>query len=960
MPSLFKDLWQRDFGGLREQINDFVHDQLKDYLAEIGERRVAQPKTVHDAIWGNLTFTPAEMLIIDSPLLQRLRHIKHLGLASLLYPGAIHTRFEHTLGVTYLAEKIARRVQLRFDGVPVPDPIAQYCDSQEGKLDVVALIRIAALFHDAGHFFLSHAGEKALVSVRLQCHEKIVATLHSLNGVFPKEPQLGELLSALIVTAPATQMLLSHVYCTMIANVGGTAAPGQTENLAALAACFILGVAPNSPLTPFAGILSGTLDADKCDYLLRDSRYSGVPVAVDINRIVEKLTCIPMPLEAKRPFAYFTQPAPDSNGETVCDSLAIEAAAVRTIDDMLISRTLMYEKVYFHHKVLTAETMFIEGLRQLECWCPQLFADVGRLLNLSDGDFIGMSGLAGIRDFVQHHDLKTGDETFFLKARNIFFNLTLRHLYKRCCILTNNTLSAVPCCGQGVDQECVREFMQDVITLPVNGEKVAGFVDALTRQTLEIADILGLSQAKARLNDCGIIVAPNTGKTISEVNFTVATADGKGKKYNQMFNFESWQDGRLKLITQHLLLAPGPLRLAAHLATELVLYREYNILLPPEAYVACKITRHEYEEGKKILVDKGIYRNVPSLIDVASHLSPKETKIVYNIAAKFSRYQPRVFLDNEKTKDDPLVSPQQIFAFIAQFTPFKPDSLPHDQFFRAIVAVLGKVQLVTPLDMAANIGRLYASVKEQHTDLSQYPVFPLGNFQDSASHLAYYFEKTLKQNVGFSGIKPMSLLGAYLDGNKQTNTLVFYDDAYYSGKQTHSIFKTLLGLTPDYTNPHIEPLASQKQVNALKKKKFILLYGYGTEQGGQVLADELTALGLRPHVFQAACFPHKIFSAQADFENDAVLEAARGAFAAIGRQLLQPLAGADPVRWNDERVQRSGLGYDDAQQGIVFTWNTPVYTLTPLWRGGSVRANGSDTFEWFALFPRDEKRTIPS
>ena len=950
MASLFKDLWRTEFGGLREQIDAFVDRQLENYLSELEDNLPSQPKTIHDPLWGNIVFSPAEMLIVDSPLLQRLRHIKQLGLASLLYPGALHTRFEHTLGVAGLASKVTLRMLSRCGA---SDPVAKYCDSSDSKLDAVALVRIAALFHDTGHFFLSHAGEKALTSVRLQCHAGINAILHDLKDIFPKEPHLGELLSALVATAPATQNLLSHVYCALSNNFGGRAASKHTEAIAELAACFILGVAPNSPLTPYASILSGTLDADKCDYLRRDSIYSGVPVAVDIDRIVEKLTCIAMPLESRSTFRFFTAPPPKANGECFCDSLAIEEAAVRNIDDMLISRALMYEKVYYHHKVLTAETTFIEGLHHLELWCPDFFKDVGKLLELTDGDFICLSNLSGIKAFVEKYGFRTENAAHYETAARIFLSLTLRQLHKRCCILSENTLSSVPSIGQGVDQENVRTFLQDVVTLPVSASALDDFISELTRKTRIVAETLGIRNWEKKLDGCGIIVAPYIGNNISEVTFTVASA-GKGKKYNQIFNIESWQDGRLKQITQHLLLAPGPLRLAAHLAAELVLYEKYRILLPPDAHLACKIDGREYIEGKKALASKGVYQNIPALMDVSSHLSYKELQAIHKIAEDFSRYQPHISSDDEKAKD-PLVSAQQILTFIAQFTPFKPEGLEYGQFFRTIVAVLEKVRLVTPSTMVTMIGKLYKQVKEEAVDLAQYPVFPLGNFKDSASHLAYYFEKELKRNSGFSGIKSMDTLGEHLRKNTNADALVFYDDAFYSGKQAASIFKTLLGETPDYNNPHVDPLASDDLIAMLREKQIYLLYGYGNGSGKNIVEKNLENLGLRAKVFQAELFPPKIFSEQLEEDVKYAMEPVREVFAEIGRQLLQPLVATQDT-WNEERVRKSGLGYDNAEQGIVYTWNTPTYTLTALWRAGQVRVLQS-AYDWFALFPRDEKRT---
>src|ERR1039458_4952885 len=58
-------------------------------------------KEINDALWGTISLTPVEVAILDSPLLQRLRSVRQLGVVHWVYPGAVHTRFEHTLGVLY-------------------------------------------------------------------------------------------------------------------------------------------------------------------------------------------------------------------------------------------------------------------------------------------------------------------------------------------------------------------------------------------------------------------------------------------------------------------------------------------------------------------------------------------------------------------------------------------------------------------------------------------------------------------------------------------------------------------------------------------------------------------------------------------------------------------------------------------------------------------------------------------
>ena len=124
----------------------------------------AAPLQVRDPVHGFISYSREEARLIDSSPLQRLRGVKQLALTSLVYPGATHTRFEHSLGVMHVAGRAAEQV-----GLSGPER---------------RLVRLAALLHDIGHLPLSHAGEAAAAALNPslgqlgeEAHEKITAAL---------------------------------------------------------------------------------------------------------------------------------------------------------------------------------------------------------------------------------------------------------------------------------------------------------------------------------------------------------------------------------------------------------------------------------------------------------------------------------------------------------------------------------------------------------------------------------------------------------------------------------------------------------------------------------------------------------------------------------------------------------------------------------------------------------------
>ena len=104
-----------------------------------------------DPIHKYISFSEQEALLIDSIIFQRLRYIRQLGFAEFAFPGAIHNRFLHSLGVCHLAGRV-------FDSLLFLDDFL----SPQKKKDFRQVIRLAALLHDIGHGPLSHISETAM------------------------------------------------------------------------------------------------------------------------------------------------------------------------------------------------------------------------------------------------------------------------------------------------------------------------------------------------------------------------------------------------------------------------------------------------------------------------------------------------------------------------------------------------------------------------------------------------------------------------------------------------------------------------------------------------------------------------------------------------------------------------------------------------------------------------------
>ena len=236
-------------------------------------------EVVRDALWNNIRLDPAALAVVDTPAVQRLRYVRQLGHAFLVYPGATHSRFEHALGAYHLARRALSQLEDAGDARLAP-----------GDRTTLTL---AALLHDIGHYPFSHALEEA----GLPRHEA-VAERHLAGGELAE--RLGEM------GVPPAQLLA-------LIRGGGRA--------------------------PLAGLVAGSLDVDKLDYLSRDAWMCGVPYGViDVDRLLMSLT---------------VAPGPDGR-----PTLALHEKGLAALESLLFAKYQMYRNVYWHHAVRSATSMF--------------------------------------------------------------------------------------------------------------------------------------------------------------------------------------------------------------------------------------------------------------------------------------------------------------------------------------------------------------------------------------------------------------------------------------------------------------------------------------------------------------------------------------------------------------------------------------------------------------------------
>ena len=257
-------------------------------------------RRVRDSIHDYIDLDELESSLVDTEPYQRLRWIKQLGSANLVYPGANHTRLEHSIGVSHLVKQMASQSDVPKDEIP--------------------LVSVAGLLHDLGHSPYSHLADELPFG-----KDHVEVTQDIINS-----SQISDILS--------DQGLDINEVCNLI--------KGDHK---------------------YGSLISGDIDGDRLDYLMRDSHYTGVKTGVDTGRLVTKMS--------------------------IADNeLVIGESGLPVVETFLTSRSIMFPTVYFHPFSRGAELMLA---RATSAAIDNDFFTYDSFVSFTDHKFLSELNLAG-------------------------------------------------------------------------------------------------------------------------------------------------------------------------------------------------------------------------------------------------------------------------------------------------------------------------------------------------------------------------------------------------------------------------------------------------------------------------------------------------------------------------------------------------------------------------------------
>jgi len=490
-----------------KRVNEFVETFLSNYvpIKHVGNASSDNDgsKVIHDPVWGTTLFYRWELQLLDSPLLQRLRNISQLGLSFSTYPAARHTRFEHTLGVMSVVTKIVDHINQKYRFPMI------------SKHDFYTL-RLAALLHDVGHCFCSHLSE-SIYGTMTQFIQ-----LKQENPTFQTAKE-HEIFAYIIINSPAFQSFLKkyiQFWDTTLNHeqvfldvgdmiIGADLPPCCSEGGVYEKKCYL------------TQIINGQYDADKLDYLRRDSYTAGLALTYDIDRFLYKIKI------------HTVQKTID--GQTVSEKhLVIPVAGVTAVEEMAFSQLMLASYIYQHQKVLAVDALIhdvVEGLLangKLSHPCDFLY--------YCDNDLLGIHGHPRDSDFIANISRQRFDASTNKTMADIVQRIRNRELPKRALTVNSSVLSK---------DSSRKPFPVSDIADRI--QKIETLREDICNVAIKISNALppefGAFGAKKLIDKYDIHISiPKTSIAKDLSNALVITPDGKLVSLSEIVRLSDWAD----------------------------------------------------------------------------------------------------------------------------------------------------------------------------------------------------------------------------------------------------------------------------------------------------------------------------------------------------------------------------------------------------------------------------------
>jgi HD superfamily phosphohydrolase len=726
-------------------------------------------------------------------------------------------------------------------------------------------VRLAALLHDIGHLPFSHVSERYYTELEAaqsryltEVEDWTADVAHTLRV---SAPSLAELLSVAIVSTPSFRRLLETA----------TYSPDEI----AIGATAIVGHPVTVRLAFISQLISNVIDADKLDYMFRDGYVTGVPVAVDLERLLFKLRAVEASPED------FVRGSEDSVEDVVLAMMAKHDKALvlgtdvtghTLVYDLAVSRDMLFERVYLHHKTRAAERIALEILHILKLHPADLYQH--------DDSLFGAYGARRYR-----------------RIRPLIAMLENRRLPRRAFALSYGFLveqapEALKGRLRADDQTAWDQLDADLS----NSRRRRALQREIAERYAGIAALLQIADAAPQI----WVDVPPDPPTPDDSQFMVIRPD-KQLAPGRSFSAEAAAHPR-SAPDIFFVFATGTAqqRELAHIASERTFYERYGLALGRAAADYAKI-----DEGRVQTHKRDLEMRDPTVFDTAGVLRPRCETIrrgnqpsrLASLGERFQRYALA------------RVSQERLERYLDQFPEHL--ALPMSQ----------AVEAITYLDRPA-LGRAFVDFMKLDGACVLVPL--TSRLEKSAAHISYYFPDHPSPPDALSLEEALT----------QSKAIVFYDDCLISGSQARTVLQSWFGQPADLDEDIARTLDSH-QLDSLRTATVRFRFAYGEHEELAKFADVAQQFGLGSDV--RARVDRAVFSTLDDQSIDRRHEL-RQYLAVVGEQLLLSTRHrVNPEKWTETRCRESALGYGGSERLVVMEHNCPTGTVTALWKAGAFR-----------------------
>lgn len=901
---------------LREVAETIAERYLKQYTEDLsaGKTGRLKGKEINDALWGTVSLSEVEVAVLDSPLLQRLRFQRMMGAAHWVYPGAVHTRFEHAIGALHQTQQLIDSLNAQAVGED-GKPLISEQDAQ--------LLKLSSLFSHVGCLAFSDGVVPGLIAMPvLSAVVKDFATAsESAPNEFGADPTFCQLLAHYIVKSAAVKaLLLTLVKKRWLRNEQGSEEEA-VEYAANRIALTVIGRRIEESRPQLQELVNGPFDSSTLDALVRDAKFSGIPSVLDIRRLIQKLAVESIRLQdlpdwINASLSFEEEERQKSPNVWI---FGFPPSSTSILNELQLAQLLVNTKIRRHPKVLATEQMLRSVVRTLAD-----LASAKELLLFLYGtpEDVLISMTAAAFESALRPDpsnpLSACDRARLVLAAGTLAAIRERRIWVRALQLSDSVLNADSPGAVGINRFYgeLRHVQRSPLLLSAICDEVAKVLKA-SDQTEIPRDVL---EAKISLRSLPSFSADaRVGRAIvlppSKLPYMLRDSWEGG---------DNWVDQYLRGQPSVYVFTSPDLADAAYVAIERLVDRSFDSAMPSGTLEASK-------RDKKVLKTLKLQTAKPGFWHGHSwNIRPRTA--VWGSAGIHKRIRDVAF----KLKQVQTISLESCRPDLQDATYRWLGQFETDNDIECALTMLECFQIIDR-DMTT---AAFTALFKAHPSFDGAYAVSFGDPKDGSVIQGYFADEQAK-------VVKVVTLDQWVN-ETEDRPLIFVDDCCGSGSQVCDVLAAWLEREDLREDLGEERSALSRAIQErLLKTEIAFLFITAWDIGVSKIRDRLLKLGLN-----AIVYPY-LSDSDIPFVKEALLKRGKkqpnvDAFiarcTAIGAEILE----SNHVL--PEKIEKRNFGYGNRGMLLATLVNVPTQTTTLIWESGKV-----DGVRWEALLPRRKK-----